>query len=44
VCADPVEEFRIGSSKKHPLFESRGVELKETEKIEIETGGQIVIV
>ena len=44
MCADPVQEFRIGSPVKHPLLERRGVEFEEVEKIAIEADGQIVIV
>ena len=44
MCADPVQEFRIGSPVKHPLLERRGVEFEEVEKIAIEADGQIGIV
>jgi len=44
MCADPVQEFRIGFPVKHPLLERRGVEFEEVEKIAIEADGQIVIV
>ena len=44
VDANPVQEFCISSSKKHPLFEYRGLEFEEVEKIAIEADGQIVIV
>jgi len=44
MCADPVQEFRIGSPVKHPLLERRGVEFEEVEQVAIEADGQIVIV
>ena len=44
VYVNPVQEFRIGSPKKHTLFECRGLEFEEVEKIAIEADGQIVIV
>lgn len=39
LCANPVQEFRLGSPVAHPLLECRIVEFEEVEKIAIEADG-----